>query len=181
MQRGGGKPLEEGALEVVLAVDHVAWAARNARKTLKSRRVGGSLLQPEYSAHLEYQPYGVVGVIGPWNYPVYTPMGSLAHALAAGNAVVFKPSEHTPGVGAWLAHAWAMAVPERPEVLQVVTGRGETGAALTRAGVDKVAFTGSTATGRRVMAACAENLVPVLIECGGKDAMIVDDDADVGA
>jgi acyl-CoA reductase-like NAD-dependent aldehyde dehydrogenase len=74
-----------------------------------------------------------------------------------------------------------MAVPERPEVLQVVTGRGETGAALTRAGVDKVAFTGSTATARRVMAACAERLVPVLIECGGKDAMIVDDDADVAA
>jgi acyl-CoA reductase-like NAD-dependent aldehyde dehydrogenase len=66
-------------------------------------------------------------------------------------------------------------------VLQVVTGRGETGAALTRAGIDKVAFTGSARTGRRVMAACAENLVPVLMECGGKDAMIVDDDADVAA
>ncbi len=128
---------------------------------------------------LEYQPFGVVGVIGPWNYPVFTPMGSLAYALAAGNAVVFKPSEYTPGVGVWLERAWAMAVPERPEVLQVVTGRGETGAALTRAGVDKVAFTGSARTGRRVMAACAENLVPVLMECGGKDAMIVDDDADV--
>jgi aldehyde dehydrogenase (NAD+) len=108
-------------------------------------------------------------------------MGSLAYALAAGNAVVFKPSEHTPGVGVWLAQAWAAAVPERPEVLQVVTGLGETGAALTRAGVDKIAFTGSAATGRKVMAACAEGLVPVLMECGGKDAMIVDDDADVAA
>ncbi|MCB0960337.1 MAG: aldehyde dehydrogenase family protein, partial [Acidimicrobiales bacterium] len=102
-------------------------------------------------------------------------------ALAAGNAVVFKPSEHTPGVGVWLGDAWRRAVPERPDVLQVVTGLGATGGALCRAGVDKVAFTGSAPTGRRVMAACAENLVPVLMELGGKDAMIVDDDADVSA
>jgi acyl-CoA reductase-like NAD-dependent aldehyde dehydrogenase len=181
VHRENGKPHDDAVLEITLAVDHIAWAAAHARRVLGPRRVRVGLLAANQAAWLEYQPYGVVGVIGPWNYPVFTPMGSLAYALAAGNAVVFKPSEHTPGVGAWLAHAWAMAVPERPEVLQVVTGRGETGAALTRAGVDKVAFTGSPATGRRVMAACAENLVPVLMECGGKDAMIVDDDADVAA
>jgi acyl-CoA reductase-like NAD-dependent aldehyde dehydrogenase len=181
MHRENGKPHADGVLEITLAVDHIAWAARNARRVLGPRRVASGLLAANHASSLEYQPYGVVAVIGPWNYPVFTPMGSLAYALAAGNAVVFKPSEHTPGIGAWLAHAWAMAVPERPEVLQVVTGLGETGAALTRAGVDKVAFTGSATTGRRVMAACAENLVPVLMECGGKDAMIVDDDADVAA
>jgi aldehyde dehydrogenase (NAD+) len=109
-------------------------------------------------------------------------MGSLAYALAAGNSVVFKPSEHTPGIGAWLVRAWEQAVPEQPApVVQLVTGLGPTGAALCRAGVDKVAFTGSAATGRKVMAACAENLVPVLMECGGKDALIVDDDANVKA
>jgi acyl-CoA reductase-like NAD-dependent aldehyde dehydrogenase len=81
----------------------------------------------------------------------------------------------------WLGEAWQRAVPERPDVLQVVTGLGPTGAALCRSGVDKIAFTGSAATGRKVMAACAEGLVPVLMECGGKDAMIVDDDADVVA
>ncbi len=182
MHRENGKPHADAILEITLAVDHIAWAARNARRVLgPAPRAVRSARPPTRPALLEYQPYGVVGVIGPWNYPVFTPMGSLAYALAAGNAVVFKPSEYTPGVGLWLAHAWAMAVPERPEVLQVVTGRGETGAALTRAGVDKVAFTGSATTGRRVMAACAENLVPVLMECGGKDAMIVDDDADVAA
>jgi aldehyde dehydrogenase (NAD+) len=133
------------------------------------------------ASSLEYQPLGVIGVIGPWNYPVFTPMGSLAYALAAGNAVVFKPSEYTPGIGRWLEHAWQMAVPERPDVLQVVTGLGATGAALCHAGVDKIAFTGSAATGKKVMAACAEHLIPVLMECGGKDAMIVDDDADVAA
>jgi aldehyde dehydrogenase (NAD+) len=123
----------------------------------------------------------VVGVIGPWNYPVFTPMGSIAYALAAGNAVVFKPSEFTPAIGAWLAGAWRAAVPDSADVFQVVTGNGSTGNALCRAGVDKLAFTGSAPTGRKVMAACAETLTPVLMELGGKDAMIVDDDADVSA
>ena len=129
---------------------------------------------------MEYRPLGVVGVIGPWNYPVFTPLGSIVYALAAGNAVVFKPSELTPGVGQWLASTFAEVVPEHP-VFQVVTGFGETGAALCRAGVDKVAFTGSTATGKKVMAACAETLTPVVIEAGGKDAVIVDEDADLDA
>jgi aldehyde dehydrogenase (NAD+) len=143
------------------------------------RRVPSGLLAANQAAMLEYQPLGVVGVIGPWNYPVFTPMGSIAYALAAGNAVVFKPSEYATAVGAWLESAWRTAVPQCPDVLQVIPGAGETGAALTRAGVDKIAFTGSTATGKIVMAACAENLVPVLMECGGKDAMIVAEDADV--
>jgi acyl-CoA reductase-like NAD-dependent aldehyde dehydrogenase len=107
-------------------------------------------------------------------------MGSIVYALAAGNAVVFKPSELTPGVGKWLADTFAEVVPEHP-VFQVVTGFGETGAALCRAGVDKLAFTGSPATGKKIMAACAETLTPVLIEAGGKDALLVDSDADVPA
>ena len=176
-----GKPHQDAALEAILAVDHIEWAARNAGSMLGAKRVPTGLLAANQNAWVEYQPLGVVGVIGPWNYPVFTPMGSLAYALAAGNAVVFKPSELTTGVGKWLEYAWQMAVPQRPDVLQVVTGLGETGAALCRSGVDKIAFTGSTATGKKVMAACAENLVPVLMECGGKDAMIVDDDADLAA
>ena len=103
-------------------------------------------------AYVEYPPLGVIGVIGPWNFPVFTPMGSIAYALAAGNAVVFKPSEYTPGVGVWLAESFAAANPEYADVFQVVTGLGETGAALCRSGVDKLAFTGSTRTGKRVMA-----------------------------
>jgi acyl-CoA reductase-like NAD-dependent aldehyde dehydrogenase len=176
-----GKPVADAVLEITLAVDHIAWAAKNARRVLGPRKVRAGALAANQAAVLEYPPLGVVGVIGPWNYPVFTPMGSLAYALAAGNAVVFKPSEHTPAVGAWLVDAWKAAVPEGPDVLQLVTGFGPTGAALCRAGVDKIAFTGSSATGRRVMAACAENLVPVLMECGGKDAMIVDDGADLDA
>ncbi|MEV4465334.1 aldehyde dehydrogenase family protein [Micromonospora echinofusca] len=176
----GGKPVADAVVEVVTAVEHVDWAARNARRVLGPRRVRSRLVLAEFSAHLEYQPYGVVGVIGPWNYPVFTPIGSAAYALAAGNAVVLKPSEYTPVVGQWLVDTFAEVVPEQP-VFTAVHGLGDVGAALCRSGADKVAFTGSSATARKVMAACAESLTPVLLEAGGKDAMIVDSDADLDA
>ncbi len=180
MNQETGKPHSDAALEAALAVDHIAWAAKNAPKVLGRQKVSSGLLMVNQSATVQYQPLGVIGVIGPWNYPVFTPMGSIAYALAAGNAVVFKPSELTPGVGSWLADALAEVVPEQP-VLQVITGLGETGAALCRAGVNKLAFTGSTATGKKVMATCAETLTPVVIEAGGKDAVLVDEDADLDA
>ncbi len=175
-----GKPHSDATLEAALALDHIAWAAKNARKVLGRHKVPSGLVMANQAATVQYQPLGVVGVIGPWNYPVFTPMGSITYALAAGNAVVFKPSELTPGVGYWLAASFGEVVPEHA-VFQVVTGLGETGAALCRAGVDKVAFTGSTATGKKVMAACAETLTPVVIEAGGKDAVLVDEDADLDA
>jgi acyl-CoA reductase-like NAD-dependent aldehyde dehydrogenase len=175
-----GKPFGDAQLEAVLAIEHIAWAGKNARKVLGSQRRSSGLLLANQAATVEYQPLGVVGVIGPWNYPVYTPLGSLTYALAAGNAVVFKPSEYTPGVGRWLAETFAEVVPEHP-VFQLITGLGETGAALTRSGVDKIAFTGSTATGKKIMAACADTLTPVVIEAGGKDPVLVDEDADLDA
>ncbi len=175
-----GKPVGDAQLEIVLAIDHINWAAKHAKKVLGSKRVNPGLLMSNQAASVEYLPLGVVGVIGPWNYPVFTPMGSIAYALAAGNAVVFKPSEYTPAVGQWLADSFAKVVPEHP-VFQVVTGLGETGSALSKADVDKLAFTGSAPTGRKVMAACAEKLTPVLMELGGKDSCIVDRDADLGA
>ncbi|MEH0845449.1 aldehyde dehydrogenase family protein [Micromonospora sp. CPCC 205711] len=174
----GGKPVADAIVEILTAIEHVDWAARNARRVLGPRRVRSRLILAEFAGHLEYQPYGVIGVIGPWNYPVFTPIGSTAYALAAGNAVVLKPSEYTPAVGQWLVDSFAEVVPEQP-VLTAVHGLGDVGAALCRSGVDKVAFTGSTATARKVMAACAESLTPVLLEAGGKDAMIVDADADL--
>jgi succinate-semialdehyde dehydrogenase / glutarate-semialdehyde dehydrogenase len=180
MRREGGKPIGEAVVEIASAIEHIDWAARNARRVLGPRRVRTRPVLAEFAAYLEYQPYGVVGVIGPWNYPVLTPLGSVAYALAAGNAVVLKPSEYTPAVGQWLVDAFAEVVPEQP-VLQAVHGMGDVGAALCRSGVGKVAFTGSTRTARQVMAACAETLTPVLIEAGGKDAMIVDADADLDA
>ncbi len=176
----GGKPVADGVVEILTALEHIDWAARNARRVLGPRRVRTRLILAEFTGHLEYQPYGVVGVIGPWNYPVFTPVGSIAYALAAGNAVVFKPSEYTPAVGQWLVDRFAEVVPEQP-VFQAVHGLGDAGAALCRSGVGKLAFTGSTRTAKKVMAACAETLTPVLVEAGGKDAMIVDADADLDA
>jgi acyl-CoA reductase-like NAD-dependent aldehyde dehydrogenase len=175
-----GKPRDDAKLEILLAVVHIDWAARNARKVLGPRRVRSGLVAINQAAYAEYQPLGVVGVIGPWNYPVFTPTGSLAYALAAGDAVLFKPSEHTPAVGGWLVSSFAAVVPEQP-VLQLITGAGSTGAALARSGVDKIAFTGSAGTARKVMAACAENLTPIVAECGGKDAFLVAADADLDA
>jgi acyl-CoA reductase-like NAD-dependent aldehyde dehydrogenase len=175
-----GKPLADAQLEILMAVVHIDWAARNARKVLRPRRVSSGLVALNQAATLEYQPLGVVGVIGPWNYPVFTPMGSIVYALAAGNAVVFKPSELTPAVGAWLVDSFAEVVPEQP-VLQLVTGAGETGDCLARSAVNKIAFTGSAATAKKVMAACAQNLTPLVAECGGKDALIVAADADLDA
>ncbi len=175
-----GKPLADAQLEILLAIVHIDWAAKNAHKVLRPRRVRSGLIAINQAATLEYQPLGVVGIIGPWNYPVFTPMGSIAYALAAGNAVIFKPSEFTPAVGGWLVSSFAEVVPEQP-VLQLVTGAGETGDILARSNVNKIAFTGSAGTARKVMAACAENLTPMVAECGGKDAFIVGDDADLDA
>ncbi|SEK90954.1 aldehyde dehydrogenase family protein [Rhodococcus maanshanensis] len=178
ISRETGKPQGDALLEVMLTVEHLDWAARNAAKVLGKKKVPSGLVSANQEATVRYQPLGVVGVIGPWNYPLYTPMGSISYALAAGNAVVFKPSELTPGVAVWIADKWQALVPNQP-VLQVITGDGGTGAALCRAGVDKVAFTGSTPTAKKVMALCAETLTPMVAECGGKDAMLVDADADL--
>ncbi|MBB4760202.1 aldehyde dehydrogenase family protein [Amorphoplanes digitatis] len=175
-----GKPATDAIIEAIAAIEHVDWAARNAKRVLGPRRVKTRLLVAEHAGHLEYQPYGVIGVIGPWNYPILTPLGPISGALAAGNAVVLKPSEYTPAVGQWLVDTFAEVVPEQP-VLQAVHGLGDVGAALCRSGVGKIAFTGSTATAKRVMATCAETLTPVILEAGGKDALIVDADADVAA
>jgi acyl-CoA reductase-like NAD-dependent aldehyde dehydrogenase len=175
-----GKPEADAIVETAAAIEHLDWSAKNAKRVLGPRRTRTRTLLVEHSGHLEYLPYGVVGVIGPWNYPILTPLGPIIGALAAGNAVVFKPSEYSPVVGQWLVDTFAEVVPEHP-VFQAVHGLADTGAALCRSGVRKVSFTGSTATAKKVMAACAENLVPVVIEAGGKDALIVDEDADVEA
>ena len=179
-----GKPLDDAKLEIILAIVHIDWAARHARRVLRPRRVRSGLAAINQASTVEYQPLGVVGVIGPWNYPVFTPVGSIAYALAAGNAVVFKPSELTPATGDWLVRSFGEALGifgESQPVFQLVTGPGSTGEALARSGVAKIAFTGSAATARKVMAAAADTLTPVLAECGGKDALLVSADADLEA
>ena len=173
-----GKPHSDAKLEISLAAHHIAWAARTSEKVLRTAHRSPGLLMANMSATVERSPLGVVGVIGPWNYPVFTPMGSIGYTLAAGNTVVFKPSEYTPGVGNALAELFA-TVAGRSDIFQVVTGLGETGAALCSSNIQKLAFTGSTATAKKVAALCAERLIPVIAECGGKDPVIVASDADI--
>ncbi len=177
IHRENGKPELEAYVEVMMALGHVQHAAARAEAAMAPKKVSAGMLA-NFRATVSYHPLGVIGVIGPWNYPLFTPMGSIAYALAAGNAVVFKPSELTPLLAVKLAEIAAKTF-ALPDLLQVVTGAGATGAALAKAAVDKVAFTGSAATGKRVMIAAAERLTPVLLELGGKDPMIVADDADV--
>jgi succinate-semialdehyde dehydrogenase/glutarate-semialdehyde dehydrogenase len=128
------------------------------------------------------EPYGVVGIISPWNYPFSIPATEALAALVAGNAVVLKPSEFTSLVALELESLLhAAGVPEN--IFQVVVGDGATGAALLHSrggpGIDKLVFTGSVATGKRIAVAAAERLLPVVLELGGKDPMLVLDDADV--
>jgi acyl-CoA reductase-like NAD-dependent aldehyde dehydrogenase len=175
--RENGKTAADAAQELLLVLNHLTHAANRAESLLKSRRVGSGLLA-NYRSKVSYHPFGVIGVIGPWNYPLHTPMGSISYALATGNAVVFKPSELTPLCGKILVDCAQAAIPI-PDLLQLVTGFGETGAALARSRVDKIAFTGSAPTGRRVMAEAANNLTPVLLELGGKGPAIVAADADL--
>lgn len=177
MHAENGKPLLEAYVEVMMALSHVQHAASRAATAMAGKKVSSGVLA-NFRATISYHPLGVIGVIGPWNYPLFTPMGSIAYALAAGNAVVFKPSELTPLLAVKLAEIAAKTF-ALPDLLQVVTGAGATGAALAKSAVDKIAFTGSAATGKRVMMAAAERLTPVLLELGGKDPMIVAEDADI--
>ena len=174
-----GKPVEDGRNEVLGAIAHLQFAIDNAPRVLGRRDVPAAHAAPNQIAWTEHQPYGVVGVIGPWNFPLMTPGAIVINALAAGNAVVLKSSHITPGTGQLLVQAWQRAVPDLPNVLQSLIGYGATGQALIEAGVDKVAFTGSVATGKSVAAQCAETITPMLLELGGNDGVVVAEDADL--
>src|SRR6185436_8836081 len=127
---------------------------------------------------LTYRPLGVIGIITPWNGPFILSLNPSVQALMAGNTVVLKPSEVTPFSGRLVADLFREAgLPA--DVLTVMEGDGETGAALLEAGVDKISFTGSVRTGRKVGEVCGRNLIPCTLELGGKDPMIVCADADL--
>ena len=173
-----GKPISDAKLEASLAVSHIGWAARHAEDIMRNSYRAPGALMANMSATVERSPVGVVGVIGPWNYPIFTPVGSIAYALAAGNTVVFKPSEYTPGVGVWLEESFNAIAPFA-DIFTTITGLAETGNALCTSAIDKLSFTGSTRTAKLVAAACAVNLTPLVAECGGKDPVIVASDADL--
>jgi acyl-CoA reductase-like NAD-dependent aldehyde dehydrogenase len=170
-----GKTRFDATGEVVAVCLDIRSACRYAPAALRPRRIGRRWLAGK-QRFVEHRPNGVVGVIGPWNAPLTLTLGDAVYALVAGNAVVVKPSEVTPLAVGRAIDAMARALPAG--ILQVVTGGPETGAALVDA-VDMVCATGSPATGRRIMERAARTLTPVLLELGGKDPMIVLEDANL--
>ena len=173
-----GKPAGEVlATEILTLCDSLQFYAKRARHILRERSVPLHLLKTK-RLRIAHRPLGVVGIITPWNFPFLLAANPTVQALVAGNAVVLKPSEATPDSGRLVVELFEEAgLPEG--LLQVVQGDGETGAALVEAGVDKICFTGSVETGRRVAERCGRQLVPCTLELGGKDPMIVLEDADL--
>jgi acyl-CoA reductase-like NAD-dependent aldehyde dehydrogenase len=175
-----GKPVAESLLtEILVVLDAARFLLQETYGFLREQPLPhGNLATKAKSGRLIRQPYGVIGIISPWNYPFSIPATESLAALVTGNAVVLKPSELTPLCAIELASLLHDAgVPA--DVFQVVIGEGVAGAALIESGIGKLIFTGSVATGRRIAQAAAALLLPVVLELGGKDPMIVLGDADV--
>ncbi len=172
--RETGKPRVEALFsDLFVSLDTANYYSANAEKMLRPESVRHhSLAAKAKSGRLEFEPYGVMGIISSWNYPLAIPLGQVLPAVVAGNAVVCKTSEFTPACAQAIQKLFAQAgFPEG--LIRIVQGGGEVGEALIAANPDKVIFTGSVATGRRVAEACAKRLIPTVLELGGKDAMLV--------
>jgi acyl-CoA reductase-like NAD-dependent aldehyde dehydrogenase len=178
--REAGKPVAEAlTTEVLVVLDAARFLIDHAYRLLRDEPLPhGNLATKLKTGRLVREPHGVIGIISPWNYPFSIPATETLAALVAGNAVVLKPSEFTSLVAFELQSLLhAAGVPEA--VFRVVVGDGMTGAALIRSRIDKLVFTGSVATGKRIAVAAAGRLLPVVLELGGKDPMLVLDDADI--
>ncbi|HYL86294.1 MAG TPA: aldehyde dehydrogenase family protein [Candidatus Angelobacter sp.] len=178
--RESGKPRVEALFaDIFVSLDSAHYWSKNAVGTLRPQRVPHhSLAAKAKSGYLLFDPLGVVAIISSWNYPLAIPLSQIIPAVVAGNAVVCKTSDFTPQCGALVERLFTDAgFPKN--VVTIVQGAGEVGQALIDASPDKVMFTGSVATGKRVAEACAKKLIPSVLELGGKDAMIVLADADL--
>ncbi len=180
-----GKPFGEAiSMEIAPVLDLMQYFARNTEKLLGPTKIGiGLYALLGRSSKIVYHPLGVVGIIPAWNYPFSIPLGEAVMALMAGNTVVIKPSELTPMVGLKIGEIFEKAQSTTnlrlSNIVQIVTGDGQTGAALVEAAPDKIMFTGSVATGKKIAAAAAKNLTSCVFELGGKDPMIVFADANL--
>jgi acyl-CoA reductase-like NAD-dependent aldehyde dehydrogenase len=173
-----GKPRVEALFaDLFVALDTAQYFSKSGAKLLRSERVPHhSTAGKAKSGRLIYEPVGVIGIISSWNYPLAIPLSQIIPAVAAGNAVICKTSDFTPHCGALIEKLF-LDVGFPKNLVTVVQGGGEVGQALIDAGPDKIMFTGSVATGRRIAEACAQKLIPSVLELGGKDAMIVLADA----
>ncbi len=175
-----GKPRVEALFaDIFVALDTAEYFSKNAAHLLRPERVPHhSTAAKAKSGQLVYDPVGIIGIISSWNYPLAIPLSQIIPAVAAGDAVVCKTSDFTPHCGALIEKLFSDASFPK-DLVTVVQGGGEIGQALIDAAPDKVMFTGSVATGRRVAEACAKKLIPSVLELGGKDAMLVLADADL--
>ncbi|WP_371411396.1 aldehyde dehydrogenase family protein [Mycobacterium sp. shizuoka-1] len=173
----GRTPVEAWLGDVASTKAEAAFARKHLRKWVGRRRVSLPMAQRPGRAWIQYDPLGVVLVIGPWNYPFYLLMGPVVAAVAAGNGVVIKPSELAPATSALVARL----VPHYldPDAIRVVEGDAQTTQDLLASGFDHALFTGGTEIGRKIMAAAADTLTPVTLELGGKSPAIVAADADI--
>ncbi|WP_437688208.1 aldehyde dehydrogenase family protein [Sorangium sp. So ce176] len=172
-----GKPRNDALAEWITVVEACHYFTRHAGRILADTSI--TLHHMKWrGSYVTHVPMGVIAVISPWNLPLAIPMGSVIEALIAGNAVVAKPSEVTP-LTLLKAKEVVDAVGIPTDLFQVVTGDARTGAALIDAGVQKVVFTGGVSSGRRVGAACAERLIPCVLELGGKAPLIACDDCEI--
>jgi acyl-CoA reductase-like NAD-dependent aldehyde dehydrogenase len=180
--RDSGKTMVDAALgEIFPVCEKLRYVIANGERDLAPEPRAPGFLKHK-KAWVEYSPLGVIGVICPWNFPFHNIFCPAVPALFAGNAVVVKASEHTSWSAAPLVDIFKQALKKHghsPDLVQLVTGYGETGAALVKSGADKIFFTGSPQNGQKVMLTAAETLTPVVLELGGKDPMIVCDDADL--
>ncbi len=177
LQAESGKVRQEAAAEPPLVCDAINYYGRTSAEFLADERISAhNPLLKGKSLKLLYRPFGLVGIISPWNFPLLLSLGDAIPALAAGCSVVIKPSELTPLAALELARGWTEEV-GGPGVIEMVTGAGEPAQALIDE-VDFVQFTGSAVTAKKVMSRAAETLTPISFELGGKDPMLVLDDAD---
>ena len=176
--RENGKTRNEALfMEVLPVADLTYYFARKAERLLQDERLPLHMF-PHKKSYLRFYPRGVIGIISPWNYPFSIPAGDLVMALMAGNGVVVKPSEFTPLIAERMRALLEEAGVPRG-LVQVVQGKGDVGAELIRSGINMVVFTGSVPTGRKVNVAAAEQMIPCVLELGGKDPAIVLQDADL--
>ncbi|PNK59789.1 coniferyl aldehyde dehydrogenase [Psychrobacter sp. FDAARGOS_221] len=168
---------ETNFAELFPSFQGIAHAKKHGKSWMKTRRAGiSTLFRPAYN-EIQPQPLGLVGVIAPWNYPIFLSIGPMIDALAAGNRVMIKMSESAP----LFAEAFAQAVAKHfsPDMVSVVVGDVDIAVAFSEMPFDHLLYTGSTSVGRKVMAAAAPNLTPVTLELGGKSPVVVLDDADL--
>jgi len=161
--------------EMLVAAEGIKYAISHLRRWMRPSRRHVGMLFKTTSAKVVYQPKGVIGIIVPWNYPLFLAIGPAIYALAAGNRVMLKMSEATPRTGALLEELVAAAFPE--QVMAVINGGPDVAAAFSAKAFDHILFTGSTNVGRLVMKAAADNLTPVTLELGGKSPTIIGPEA----